>query len=98
MFGSLKAYLYGGLAVIMAGLAIALKIVFGQRNKAREAAERKARKAKEVEEQRKQELAIHTAKERAEKRRREHARAEKKRIDNDVRPTDWGDSRLRDKD
>ena len=95
MFTGIKSYLYGAIAAIVAGLGLALKIVAGQRNKARQESDRLRRRAEAVKKQRDMELRVHNAGAEERKKAREHAKAEKERIDNDVRPDSWGDKRLR---
>lgn len=98
IFSSIKTYIGIAVAVVISGLAVALKVLKYQRDKARQKKRIAQQKAEAVSKQREQELDIHNAVQRAERRRRENERAEKKRIDNDVRPDHFGDSRLRRKD
>lgn len=95
---SIKAYIAGGVVVIFGILAAVARHFYKKTQEQRRAKERIKRNLETEKKRREQELDIHNAKQRAEKRRRENERAEKKRIDNDIRPDSYGDDRLQRKD
>lgn len=94
-FSEFRAYVYGAVSLLIGVLIAAVRHFYRKSQKQRKAKERSERSLEAERERREQELDLRDTQNRAERRRKENERAEKKRIDNDVRPEHWSDRRIR---
>lgn len=95
---SIKAYIAGAVVLLIGILGATARHFYKKARKEEKESDRLRRRAEEQKKRRELERNVHNAQQEARKKARENAEAEKKRIDNDVRPDSWGDDRLRDKD